>query len=229
VEILFFILAIAGFAALALFQYYQSEKRRKALLELASRHGWRFSAGKDYELGQRLAAFSCFQKGEDRYGYNILEGQFKSRGICAFDYHFETYSTDAKGRRQTHHHYFSAFVLETGLPLKPLAIRPEGFFDKVGEFFGLDDIDFESIQFSGEFHVSSPDKRWAFDVIHQKTMEFLLAAPRFTIELAGARVVVRRSHCMEPAELEDALQVACGLIDRLPNYLLNEWKGAVRK
>jgi hypothetical protein len=59
-------------------------------------------------------------------------------------------------------------------------------------------------------------------------MEFLLAAPRFTIELSGSRVVVFRSSCFDPPEFEAALGVAAGIVERLPNYLLREWKGAVR-
>ena len=60
------------------------------------------------------------------------------------------------------------------------------------------------------------------------TMEFLLAAPRFTIELAGPRVIAYRSNRFDADEFEHALQVLAGIIDRLPNYLLREWKGAVR-
>lgn len=213
---------------LAIYQYYRSQQRQKDLMALAARQGWTFRHARDGGMEARFGAFSCLQTGSNRYAYNVLEGAYRQRNLCAFDYHYETYSTDSKGNRQTHHHYFSAAVLDVNLPLKPLLIRPEGFFDKIGEFFGLDDIDFESSQFSREFHVTSPDRRWAFDVIHQATMEFLLNAPRFTVELAGPRVIVYRSRCYDPDEFEHALQVAAGIIDRLPNYLLSEWKGAVR-
>jgi hypothetical protein len=227
-EILFLILGLAAVAGLAIYQYYRSQQRKQELAALAARYGWLYQPGKDRGMESRFGAFSCLQKGSNRYAYNILEGKYTGRSICGFDYHFETYSTDSKGNRQTHHHYFSAVVLDTQLPLKPLIIRPEGFFDKIGEFFGMDDIDFESDEFSRQFHVTSPDRRWAFDVIHQETMEFLLAAPRFKIELAGPRVIAYRSNCFDPDEFEHALEVSAGIIDRLPNYLLREWKGAVR-
>ena len=227
-EVLIFIVMLVVIAALAIYQYYRNQQRKNDLLALAARHGWTFMPHKDYAMETRFGAFGCLQQGANRYGYNILEGAYGDRGICAFDYHYETYSTDSKGNRQTHHHAFSAAVLETDLPLKPLTIRPEGFLDKIGEFFGLDDIDFESNQFSREFHVKSPDRRWAFDVLHQATMEFLLAAPRFTIELAGPRVMIYRASCFDPDEFVEALSVAAGIVDRLPNYLLREWKGAAR-
>ncbi len=227
-EILIFLLFLTLIVISAIYAYRKAAQRRKDLAALAQRLGWQFRSGNDRELTARFGALRCLDQGSNRYAYNILEGHLGDRAICAFDYHYETYSTDSKGHRTTNHHHFSMAVLETGLPLKPLFIRPEGFLDRIGEFFGLDDIDFESSQFSREFHVTSPDRRWAFDVIHQATMEFLLAAPRFTIQMAGSRVFIYRASCFEPADFKSALDVASGIIDRLPNYLLREWKGATR-
>jgi hypothetical protein len=220
----FLVLIIAG----GIYSYRQTAKRRLALSALAAEQGWTFNPDNDSELITRFSPLKCLEQGSNRYAYNVLTGKYRNRSLCAFDYHYETYSTDSKGNHQTNHHVFSVAVLETELPLKPLLIRPEGFFDRIGEFFGMDDIDFESDEFSRTFHVSSPERRWAFDVIHQATMEFLLAAPRFTIELSGSRVVVFRSSCFDPPEFEAALSVAAGIVERLPNYLLREWKGAVR-
>ena len=142
------------------------------------------------------------------------------------DYHYETYSTDSKGRRTTHHHYFSAVVVETAPSLKPLFIRGESFFDKIGEFMGFDDIDFELAEFSSSFHVTAPDKRWAFDVLHQEAMEFLLNSPRFALEFHGGRVVAYRNNTFSTADFESALEVVSGLIDRLPRSVLRELQGS---
>jgi hypothetical protein len=228
VEIFIFVGFLALIVIGAIYAHRQAARRRNELTALAVRLGWTFRSENDRTLAEQLGAPRCLQQGSNRYAYNVLEGRYHERTIRAFDYHYETYSTDSKGNRQTNHHRFSVAVLETGLPLKPLLIRPEGFFDRIGEFFGMDDIDFESNQFSREFHVTSPDRRWAFDVIHQATMEFLLEAPRFTVELHGPRVLVYRGGHFQPAEFETAIRLANGIIDRLPNYLLTEWKGAAR-
>ena len=224
IVVLFLALIISG----GIYSYYQTTRRRTELAELAARLGWTFRSDNDSKLAGQFGSLKCLDQGSNRYAFNVLQGTFHQHPICAFDYHYETYSTDSKGNTETNHHHFSVAILETGLPLKPLFIRPEGFFDRVGEFFGLDDIDFESSEFSRTFHVTSPDRRWAFDVIHQATMEYLLAAPRFKIEIAGTRVVVFRGSCFQPPEFEAALELATGLVDRLPNYLLREWKGAVQ-
>jgi hypothetical protein len=228
VEIGIFVFFAILVVALGIYSYYQTQARQKALGELAARNGWQFSTARDSGMESRFSEFPCFQQGSNRYAYNVLEGRGDQRSICAFDYHYETYTTDSKGNSQTNHHHFSAMIVLVPWPLKPLLIRPEGLFDKIGEFLGFDDIDFESHEFSRKFFVKSPDRRWAFDVIHQATMEFLLAAPRFTIEMSGPAVVASRSSLFEPADFEDAYRVVSGILDRLPEYLLKEWKGAMR-
>jgi hypothetical protein len=204
----------------------QAAKKRRLLLEAWARsRGLRFRPEHDARMEDRFPLFSCLRVGDRRYAFNIMRGGRRGRGVCAFDYHYETSSTDSKGRRTTTSHYFSCVVVSSGLPLKPLSIRPEGFFDRITQFFGYDDIDFELGEFSRRFYVKAPDRRWAFDVLHQETMEFLLDHRDFTTELAGPWVMVRKSGRLEPEGFSRALDVAEGILDRLPEYLLRELKG----
>ncbi len=216
----FFALVIVGIV----FGVIQAQKRRKELTAWCESKGFTFDPGSDYALDDRYGKFTCLRQGSNRYGYNLMKGRLNKRGVFAFDYHYETHSTDSKGNRKTHNHYFSAVIINSGLPLKPLFIRPEGFFDRVTEFFGYDDIDFESSEFSRKFYVQSPDKRWAYDVIHQETMEFLLSAPTFTIDIQDSEILVYRSGTFSIKEFEDAIGVVEGILGRIPEYLLREWK-----
>ena len=135
----------------------------------------------------------------------------------AFDYH---YVTGSGKNRSTH--YFSAIILRSDVQLKPLSIRPEGIFDRVTEFFGLDDIDFESAEFSRRFYVKSPDKRWAYDVIHPRTMTFLLSMLHFSIELDRTHVIVWKNRRFDTEAFETAIAIAAGLLDNLPTYLTDK-------
>jgi len=216
--IVFLVLIIGG----AIYSYYQGEQRKQALAALARRHGWSFRTDHDTGMEARYPAFSCLCEGSERYAFNILEGLVKQGPVCGFDYHYETYSTDSKGNTSTSHFYFSALVLDVGMPLRPLLIRPETIFDKIGAFFGFDDIDFESDEFSRRFCVKAEERRWAFDVISQATMEFLLAAPEFTIQFAGRWAMAFRPSLFDPAEFEQALAVVAGIIDRLPEDVRRE-------
>jgi len=226
VPIFVFVLFGAIVLAAIIYGWYAREKRRKALIAWAHGHGLRFSPHKNHALDSRFPEFGCLQKGDSRYAHNILEGEWEGRPFLGFDYHYATHSTDSKGNRSTTHHHFSAVVLTSDVPLKPLFIRPEGFFDKVTEFFGFDDIDFESAEFSRRFYVKAPDKRWAYDVIHQRTMEFLLGAPRFTITFDRGHVIAYRSSRFKVREFEAAADVVRGILDRLPDYLVRQQREA---
>ncbi len=219
-QTLIFVLIGAAIVGLMIWQHYRNAQRRKELQSWAKANGFQFDRSRDGSLDGRYAAFGCLHKGSKRYGYNHLMGQWKDRPMHGFDYHYETYSTDSKGRRQTHHHHFSALVLESEMPLEPLFIRPEGFFDRLTEIVGFDDIDFEWSEFSREFYVKAPDQRWAFDVLHQRTMEYLLDSPRFSIEMDGHHVIAFRDSRFSSEDYAAAADVITGLLDRLPDYVV---------
>lgn len=225
-QVFIFIAVAAIVIGLIAFNQYLTAKRRMELRDWATAHGLSFQGANDPSLEHRYPFFSCLTKGDGRYAKNIMDGVCRRWPLCAFDYHYETHSTDSKGNRQTYHHEFSAVIITTNVPLKPLSIRGETWLDKVGAFFGHDDINFESAQFSREFCVASPDRRWAFDVLSQESMEFLLAAPRFTLEFGGLFVIAYRDNVFSVDEFQSAIDVAIGLLDRIPKSVLEELKGA---
>ncbi|MBI1337790.1 MAG: hypothetical protein GC164_12625 [Phycisphaera sp.] len=197
----------------------QQKKRREALSAWAASRGWTYSEAKDRSFDERFEGFGSLRSGSNRYAYNIITGRLDKRDVLAFDYHYQTTSTDSKGHTTTHHHYFSAVIIHAAQPLKPLMIRPESVLDKISGFFGYDDIDFESAEFSRAFYVKSPDRRWAYDVLQPTTIEFLLQAPRYAIEFDPQRVIARNGRLFEPDGYESAISVVVGVLDRLPGYL----------
>ena len=204
-------------AGMAVYSWQAASKRRMALLAWATAHKLDFSPAKDDSLECRYPEFDCLRQGHSRYASNLLQGHWGQRPMVGFDYLYVTGS--GKNR---HTHQFSAVILDSDVILQPLLIRPEGLFDKVTEFFGADDIDFESAEFSRRFFVKAPNKRWAYDVLHSRAMEFLLANPRFTIQFSALRVICYRSGRFSPADFEAACQVVTGLLDQLPDYVIRQ-------
>lgn len=210
--IIFLVLFVGGI----IWGFAQKKKRRLALEGWARLRGLSFAPDEDDRLARKYPGFEQLHTGSRRYAYNVMSGQVDKGYLCAFDYHYETYSTDSKGRRTTHHHHFSCVVVDSGLFLKTLSIRAENFFDKVKGTFGFDDIDFESAEFSRKFWVTAKDKRWAYDVIHQETMELLLKAPRFALEFEGQHALARRAKRFKPFEFDQAIGLLWGVLDRIP-------------
>ncbi len=101
-----------------------------------------------------------------------------------------------------------------------LLIRREGLFDKLAGAFGFDDIDFESVEFSRRFHVKSPDKRFAYDVIHARMMEFLLAGEAAAIDIECGRCCVSDGRKRwDPQQFEDTLTWIRQFFDLWPEHL----------
>ena len=216
------ILAVGAFIALIAWGNVQRRKRREALAAWAMQQGLSFTAERDHGVEDRYPEFKALRQGSNRYAFNIMQGTWRERGFLGFDYHYETQSTDSKGNSSTHHHQFSAVIVSSDVPLKPLLIRPEGFFDRIGSFFGFDDIDFESAEFSKRFFVKAEDRRWAYDVIHARTMDFLLSAPRYTIQFDRGHVIASDDRTFDPGQFEAAAGVVHGVLDALPDYVVEQ-------
>jgi hypothetical protein len=211
------VLVVVVFAVLAYFAYKQQAARRAALAELALSLGWQFDPSKDYSHSDRYAHFSPFGTGSSRCAYNTLTGNLSSEPLGAFphqhflvtmgDYQYTTTSGSGKSRRTTTHQ-LSYLIVELPLLRTPtVKIRPENAWDKLTSMLGFDDIDFESVEFSNRFHVSSDDKRLAYDLVNPRMMEFLLANPGPTIEIERRQCcLIERQRCWDAAQFAAQLE-----------------------
>jgi len=210
---------IAVIAVVAVLSYLSAQKRRQAMMDLAARLGLRFEPQKDWDSAKRYGFLNKLQAGSNRYVFNKLSGRYQDRDVTAFDYHYETHSTDSKGHRQTHHHYFSCFLLHLPRSFPELAVGREGFFSKVAQAFGYDDIDFESHEFSRKFCVRSPDKKFAYDVCNARMIEYLLANDDLTIEIDQDVLALTFDSRLDLARIEPNLTRLVTLRSLLPDYL----------
>ena len=210
--IIFFYAGIA--AVVILIIHTLAVQRRKKIEAYAKSQGWTFSPDKDKRRQDHYPQFKCLRRGHSRYAYNIMNGNRDGRDITAFDYHYVT--GHGKSRRV---HNFSTIVIQSPLPLKPLYLRPENIFDRVTNFFGYDDIDFESAEFSRQFFVKARDKRWAYDILHQRMIEYLLEAPKFHIQFDVKEIMVWRNKRFNERDFDDAFTLIQGTLSRLPEYV----------
>jgi hypothetical protein len=226
----FFMFPIALFAigvvviiVLAIFGAQQEKKRKEALKQWAQSRGYRFRETRDPDMRHRFPNFKCLDLGDrDKYAYNIIDGASGDRRLLMFDYHYESRSTDKDGKTEYTSHYLTVLIVTPPYPLKPLVIRSEGLFDKIGGFFGYDDIDFESAEFSRRFHASAPDRRWAYDVLHNRAIEHLMTAPKHQIQFDHACGSTYKSGTATPHDYQQLLQTLDGLFVHMPEYVVKQ-------
>lgn len=206
--------ALMIFGTVVLIFYLRSKERRKKLAAYAESQGWRFSPDKNKRLSAQYPGLKCLHRGHSRFAKNIMQGQRSTRDITAFDYHYAT--GHGKSRRD---YNFSALILSSPLTLQSLYIRPEHIFDKISDFFGYDDIDFESAEFSRAFYIKAPEKSWAYQVIHPQMMAFLLESPKFHVQFSVSDIIVWRNKRFQERDFDAAFDLIQGLLERIPTYI----------
>ena len=197
-------------------------RRREGLFALGQRLNLNFDPSENREIAGRFSFLKQLSQGGNRYATNILSGIYQQNEILAFDYHYETHSTDSKGNDQTQHHWFSFFILTLPAVFPDLTIRRENFLTKVAGVFGYQDIKFESAEFSRTFCVRSPDKKSAYDVCNAKMMEYLLANRDLSVEIENNVLALAFNTRLSVEQVEANLQRLIEIRSRLPDYLFSQ-------
>jgi hypothetical protein len=203
-----------------------ANRRLREMAALALRRGFTFSSTASYDLAGGFPGFRPLHTGEDSYAYNIIRGTINARSVFAFDYHYQTNTeVDKYGQEHAYHYSFSAVIASSNVPLKSLAIRPKGLLTDVA--VGDNAIEFESAEFNERYCVSAVDRRWAYDVLHPRTIELLLDAPAFHIEFDynGAIAYQGSGARLSVDEMDAAITLLTGILDGLPEYLVQQQRG----
>jgi hypothetical protein len=201
--------------------HLQAKKRREAFERLALDLGFRFYSQKDANFASRFSFLEHMDDGHKRYAFNRLSGEVDGQPVNIFDYHYETYSRDSKGRRRTHHHYFSIFTLSLSAAFPELNIEREGFFSKIGQALGFDDIDFESLEFSKRYKVKSRDKKFAYDFCNAQMIDFLLRQRDLIIEVDGNTLALSFRGKLSIDDIRPNYERLLEIRSHMPNYLFN--------
>jgi hypothetical protein len=197
-------------------------KRRERMMRFALLRGWQY-AGEDPRLVARWTG-EPFGKGDRRRARNVLSGQEAGRAFTAFDYSYETHSTDSKGRRTTTTHRFAVCAVPLPAALGPVEVVPEGVFSRVASAVGLlPDIDLESEDFNRAFRVRADDPKLASDVLTPRTMQYLLSVRPEPWRLQGGHILSWHEGRLDPGEVVRTCAVLDRVIDGIPTFV---WKDA---
>ena len=223
--ILFVILAIAVVAVGVYYAWLAAKKRREELAALCEEFGWRFAEGDDHGHDDMYEHFEIFRRGHSRKAFNRMIGTIEVAGrrlrAKAGDFRYRVTSGSGKNRRTTTY-TFSYLIAHLPWDRVPaLLIRPEGFFDKVAGAFGFDDIDFESVEFSKRFYVKGSDKKFAYDVLHPRMMEFLLEVRPPMIDVENGQLCFSGgSKRWSAAEFRSAIEIVDAFLTLWPEHLV---------
>lgn len=214
--VLFVGIALIGVTVLWL-SYLADKKRREALMRFALSKGWSYRAADDSLVG--LAQGEPFDEGDNREARNVLTGAAAGFEMVAFDYSYETHSTDSKNNRTTTTHRYSVVALALPAFLPTLQVTGESLLHRAAQLFGFDDIELESDEFNRRFNVQARDRKFACDVLTPRTMQALLAAPQTSWRIEGALILSWETGRLDPLSVLARLSTMTTVIAGVPSFV----------
>ena len=179
-------------------------RRTEALRQAASTLALTFLEEDKMLEQEAFFQFPLFQRGSSREIRNILCKDSATGKTILFDYDFQ----EVSGKNSSQYCQTVAAFHLPNRNLPQFSLRPENVFDKIGEFFGRQDIDFESYpEFSKVYLLQGqlePAIRKAFNF---EVLQFFSQNPGWWLEGGGEWLVIYLiKRQVKPEELNIFLQ-----------------------
>jgi hypothetical protein len=210
-------LVIAVVAAVLIHNFVAARMRREALQRLADTKRMRFYRRDPFKVPAIYGYMRLCSKGHAKSASNVIAGETAYGELRYFDYKY----TEGRGDK-AHTYRKSACGLNPPYYFTRLLVRPENFLDKAAGMLGFEDIDLDNAEFNRKFYVSCDDKKFAYDVLNQRAMEFLLARPGITMEMAPHCILFSYDSRLSPDGVAALIGTAEQFCALLPDFLRND-------
>ena len=223
--VLLILLVIAVVIAAMVWSSIAARKRREALARIAGELKLRYYENDPFGLPSVYSGSALCNQGHSREAYNVVAGAIGCGEARYFDYKYKTTVHTKNGTREVTH-YRSGCGFHSPYRFKGLVVRPESFFDKAAGFLGFEDIDLDFAEFNKAFYVSSDDKKFAYDVLTQKAMEFFLARRGIAMETgSGYLLFYYGGGTLSVEEVKPLIRTSAEFCELLPEYLKEDMGG----
>ena len=196
------------------FSIIATYKRRQALRALARAKGLRLYERDPFGLPTLYGDTHLCGEGHSKKASNVIAGDFAGGSVRYFDYKYTTGSG-----KNSHTYHKSACAFHTGYYFTRIEVRPENVLDKVAGFFGFDDVDLDHAEFNRKFYVGCSDKKYAYDILTQRVMQFFLDRPGITLEMGWDYLLFHYDGTIKVAGVAALIDGAEAFMALVPNYL----------
>lgn len=221
----FVIVLIVVVAIVAVVAAVNAYGQRKRFEEYATRRGWEYTPS-EHSLAKSFPQMAPFGSGSSRRCTNVLRYRAGEHAGLSFDYSF-TVSRGSGENRSSTTYRFHVVSLDLPHPLPRLTLRPEGMFDGVAKLFGSQDVQFESEEFNRAWFVQSEHLPAAHDLIHPRTMGWLLEPAQrgasFAIEDGVLFTFIKGRQNLE--NIDPLIGRLAGLLGHVPEFMWQKAQG----
>jgi len=202
------VIAIAAWVGYA--AHVAEKKRTEELQRLAGELAFEFLPLGDSLLFQSLGKFQLFSQGRSKRLWNLLRGTTNDLEVAIFDYR---YVTGSGKHSHTWNHTVICFRF-AGQPLPHFSLRPENFADKIGGWFGYQDIDFETHPaFSKQYLLRGANEPAVRSLFTSDVLNYFDQKPGLTIEASeNTLLFYRHSALLKPQEVRSFMEQGFGIL-----------------
>ncbi|MBV6457030.1 MAG: hypothetical protein HONBIEJF_00135 [Fimbriimonadaceae bacterium] len=176
-----------------------------------------FSWSQNYDVQaqylENFLGFEPFGKGTSQTVRNRISGEWQGLEWEIFDYSY----TISSGKSSTTYRY-AIVAAQFGFVVPDIDIRRENVFDRIGSWVGIRDMQFESIEFNGAFHVKSQDEKRAYDLIHPGAIDYLMACEIREWQLAGRTIVLIQNDTLSIPLIDRMMGAIVEFLALVPDY-----------
>lgn len=189
---------------MALLNTTRNRKRRAAFAEYSLIRGFTFEDKRPNGERRYADAFESFNAGHRRTWGNTISGTKNQAPFTAFEYRWTT-----GGGKSSQTHSICGIVWEHDRDSLPkFALSPEGWFARLGQVFGMQDIDFdESPEFSRMYRLKGPNEPLIRQLFTTEIRRFFEATPKQCVAGGGRFLFWFRNGVLpSPDELDEWLE-----------------------
>ncbi|MCD0442646.1 hypothetical protein LO763_03280 [Glycomyces sp. A-F 0318] len=206
--------AVVAVVVVAVHHTRQARRRQMAAYHhWAVRHGFHYWPEEPSALA--ISAQAPLAGGHGRQALDVFRGKYKGAHLHCFELRYQTGSGDSQST-----HYFQVVAISLPATRPLLDIGHENFLSKRFD----KDIEFENQAFNDRFKILSPSPRYAYDVIHARTMEWMLTDWRawsYHWRFEGPWLMTFRSGRLNLNEVFFYADFLHEVLDRVPDHV---WK-----
>ena len=198
----------------------RERERRRKLKAFADKLGLEFSLKDPLSMLVRYKDVDSLRIRGNHKLFNVIRGSFKGLDVALFDHKCEMYGYGGVGAIWN----YTRCAIFAGMKLPRLNLRSQGIMDKIGDIGESKDVDVElgDWDFDGKYYVRSDDEAFAREVLGEVMRDYLLGVFPIQVETGGDMLLVSSEKRLRPEEMEDLLETALGVFERMPKKAAEE-------
>lgn len=194
-----------------------AQRRTKAIQELAESLGLEFQQQSSVEQLEMFKQISYFSRGRSHQILNHLSGSTDVAAIHVLDFQY----TIGSGKNSATKRQTVVALVADELEVPGFDLAPESIFSRFTEWFGVQDIDFESHpEFSQKFILQANDEDAVRRFLDRELLDFLCQKPDIYLSVRRGFLCVYRPDQLAPPEnlkdrMAEGFEVYRHLLERL--------------